>query len=347
MTVSEGRVIHLVVVYGFQGASADPEKLRLTEKLLDAALCELDVVASGQPCVIVGDLNVGPDRIPCLLKGLMAGRWFDLQSSWASASGVDPLPTCCKTFGSCGGSRRDFILGCPLSVSALKWCSVLQDRWILPHYAVRASFSLGRWSAWVCLPTGFSLLWPAAWVACSDKSRRSRSVEVRHIFEVYDESLSLVHPAFWEGLRSSLLAGDVSSAWSVWSFSAEVSLVRAFVASGGPVPESGFRLGRGTAQFRSVTVGGPVVGKLRPDLGSGDCQAVHLFKDAAVSRVIILRRRLGCVLSVLDGIFRIGLTMSRDLELGAQWDAVVSAGPCGPLCGANLAVSPAVGLSSL
>ena len=38
--------------------------------------------------------------------------------------------------------------------------------------------------------------------------------------------------------------------------------------------------------------------------------------------------------------------MPRDLELGAQWDAIVSAGPCGPLCSANLAVSPAVGLSS-
>ena len=31
-------------------------KLRLTEKLLDAVLCELAVVASGQPCLIVGDL---------------------------------------------------------------------------------------------------------------------------------------------------------------------------------------------------------------------------------------------------------------------------------------------------
>ena len=29
----------------------------------------------------------------------------------------------------------------------------------------------------------------------------------------------------------------------------------------------------------------------------------------------------------------------------AQWGAIVSAGPCGPLCGANLAVSLAVGLS--
>ena len=203
---------------------------------------------------------------------------------------------------------------------------------------------MGRWSARVCLSTRFSVLWPAAWVACSDKFRSSKSVEVRRIWEVYDESLSLVHPAFWEGIRSSLLAGDVSSAWSVWSFSAEVYLVRAFVGAGGTVSETGFRLGRGAAQFRYVPTGGPVVGKLRSDLGCGDGQAVHLVKDASVSRVIVLRRRLGCVLSVLDGISKNGLTLSRDLELSFQWDAIVSVGLCGPLCSANLAISPAIGL---
>ena len=98
LPVACGRVVHLVVVYGFQGASTDPEKLRLTEKLLDAVLCELAVVASGQPCLIVGDLNIEPERVPGLLKGLMAGHWFDLQSSWAAVSGVAPLPTCCVVF---------------------------------------------------------------------------------------------------------------------------------------------------------------------------------------------------------------------------------------------------------
>ena len=111
LPVAGGRVVHLVVVYGFQGASTDSEKLRLTEKLLDAVLCELAVVASGQPCLLVGDLNIESERIPCLLKGLMAGHWFDLQSSWAAASGVPPLPSCCWSFGSCGrGSRRVVVL---------------------------------------------------------------------------------------------------------------------------------------------------------------------------------------------------------------------------------------------
>ena len=124
----------------------------------------------------------------------------------------------------------------------MKWCEVLHDRWVLPHYAVRASFSLGRWSARACLPVRFSVLLPAAWVACLDKSRSSKSAEIRRIWEVYDESLLLVHPAFWEGVYSALVAGDVSSAWSIWSFSAEVSLVRAFVNAGAPFPEDGFRL---------------------------------------------------------------------------------------------------------
>ena len=336
LPISGGRIVHLVVVYGFQGASTDLEKLRLTEKLLDAVLCELAVVASGQPCLIVGDLNIEPDRIPCLLKCLTAGHWFDLQSSWASASGVAPLLTCCRTFGSGGGSRRDFILGCPHAVSALKWCSVLQDRWILPHFAFRPSFSMGRWSAGACLPVMFCVLWPAAWVAYADKSRSSKSVEVRRIWEVYDESLSLVHPAFWEGIRSSLLAGDVSSAWRIWSFSLRF---RQFV----PL------LVLVALELHSSSVSLSVVLWLvgfALTLGLGMVRLfIFFFKDSSVSRVIILRRRLGCVLSVLDGIFRGGLTLSRDLELAAQWGAVVSAGPCRPLCRANLDVSPAVGLS--
>ena len=171
LPISGGRIVHLVVVYGFQGASTDSEKLRLTEKLLDAVLCELTVVGLWSALSHCWRSKYWPDRIPCLLEGLTAGHWFDLQPSLASASGVDPLTTCCRTFGSGGGSRGDFIFGCPHAVSASRWCSVLQDRWILPHYAVRASFSVGRWSAKACLPVRFSVLWPAVWVACADKSR--------------------------------------------------------------------------------------------------------------------------------------------------------------------------------
>ena len=63
-----GRVLHLVVLFGCQGADRDPERLALTDQLLDAALGELVVVAREQPCFLVGDFNVEPTKIPCLAK---------------------------------------------------------------------------------------------------------------------------------------------------------------------------------------------------------------------------------------------------------------------------------------
>ena len=50
-------------------------------------------------------------------------------------------------FGADGGSGRDFVLGCLLAASALRWCRVLENRWVLPHHSVRASFGMNRWSA--------------------------------------------------------------------------------------------------------------------------------------------------------------------------------------------------------
>ena len=71
-------------------------------------------MSRGQPCLIVGDLNIEPIGIPCLLKGISAGSWFDLQEAWAHASGTAPGATCKHSFASTGGSRRDFIIGCPV-----------------------------------------------------------------------------------------------------------------------------------------------------------------------------------------------------------------------------------------
>ena len=97
--LGSGRFMHLVVLYGFQGADSDSEQLSLTEQLFDAALSELSVVARGQPCLIVGDFNVEPTKIPCLAKGISAGLWVDLEEAWAVAAGLRPAVTCKKTWG--------------------------------------------------------------------------------------------------------------------------------------------------------------------------------------------------------------------------------------------------------
>ena len=57
-----------------------------------------------QPCLIVGDFNVEPTKIPCLSKGIFAGLWVDLESAWAFASGVSPAVTCKRTWSEPAGA---------------------------------------------------------------------------------------------------------------------------------------------------------------------------------------------------------------------------------------------------
>ena len=50
--------------------------------------------------------------------------------------------------------------------------------------------------------------------------------------EVYDDCFQVVQPGFCEGFRTALSSGDVSTAWSVWPFSAVEYLVSAFLSAG-------------------------------------------------------------------------------------------------------------------
>ena len=47
-----------------------------------------------------------------------------------------------REWGSGGGTRRDFMVGCPLAAAAaaVLSCTVQPDRWIAPHLAVRTLF---------------------------------------------------------------------------------------------------------------------------------------------------------------------------------------------------------------
>ena len=63
LSIGGGRFMHLVVLYGFQGADRDVTQLELTNQLFDAVLGELAVIAPGQPVLIV---------VPCLSKGISA-----------------------------------------------------------------------------------------------------------------------------------------------------------------------------------------------------------------------------------------------------------------------------------
>ena len=97
-----------------------------------------------------------------------------------------------REWGSGGGTRRDFMIGCPLTVAAVLSCTVQPDRWIAPHLAVRTLFDYDRWSCCVTQPVRFSPLWPASWLPAIDKSRGSKSGEVRRVWEIYDDRLQFM-----------------------------------------------------------------------------------------------------------------------------------------------------------
>ena len=326
LPVASGRFLHLVVLYGYQGADGDVERLSLTDLLLDAALGELRDVALDPPCLIVGDFNVEPTKIPCLSKGISAGLWVDLESCWAFASGLHPAVTCKRSWSDSGGNRRDFMVGCPLVAAAVSSCSVQLDRWIVPHHVVRASFLFSRWTCRVSQPVRCTFLWPASWLPALDKSRGSKSVEVQRVWDVYDERLQFMS---WEdafNLDEALLNGDVSSAWMVRSTAAEKALADAFRFAGGPVPARGLVLGRGMARMRTVRIGGPIVRSVRRNAADvGEVDDVSLYRDSSAAPVLDLRRRLRAVLNLV----RCGASLVRDVELSHLWDCIVRLGPLG------------------
>ena len=92
-----------------------------------------------------------------------------------------------------------------------------------------------------------------------DETRGSKSAEVRRVWEVYDERLQFMSRRDAFLLNQSLGLDDVSMAWTVWSRAAEAALADAYRFSGGPLPSKGLVLGRGTALFRWVQLGGPRV----------------------------------------------------------------------------------------
>ena len=228
LPVASGSFLLLVVLYGYQGADVDAERLSLTDQLLDAALGEFGVVALDQPCLIVGDFNVEPIKIPCLSKGISAGLWVDLESSWAFASGMPPAVTCKRSWGATGGNRRDFMVGCPLVAAAVNSCSVQLDRWIVPHHAVRASFLYSSWTCRVSQPVRCTPFWPASWLPALDKSRGSESIEVQKVWDVYDERLRFMSREDALCLDDALLHGMFLVLGWFWSSAAEKALADAF-----------------------------------------------------------------------------------------------------------------------
>ena len=256
-----------------------------------------------------------------------AGLWVDFEEAWALAAGLQPSPTCKRSWTGAGGHRRDFVIGCPLA-AALLFCRVQPDRWIAPHLAIRALFDCDGWESWVTQSVQRTPLWPASWLPVLDKTRSSMSAEVQRVWEVYDERLQFMSRRDASLLDESLGRDDVSLAWLVWSRAAEAALADAFRFSGGPLPSRGLVLGKGSALLRVVKLGGHRVRKARAnDADALDAADVFLYYDSSVAPLLDMRRRFKAVMDVLDAMILYGVSLSRSVELTVQWDRILVAGP--------------------
>ena len=131
LPTGKGGVVHLFVVYGYQGTEEDSDQLSLTDKLLQAVLAEAHAVCIGQPMLIAGDLNADPAVIPCLAKGISAGRYVDLALAYSLGAGLTPGATFRFSREDGTGSRRGFLVGCPNALAAFVACFVT-DRLFSP-----------------------------------------------------------------------------------------------------------------------------------------------------------------------------------------------------------------------
>ena len=221
LPTGKGGVVHLFVVYGYQGAEEDADKLRLTDKLLQAVLAEAQVVCIGQPMLIAGDLNADPAVIPCLAKGMSAGRYVDLALAHSLGAGVMPDRTCTFNRDDGSGSRRDFFIGCPNALAASQVCCVT-DKWFTPHFSLLARFRIDAWMADVSCPIACQPLWPACWLDTPDRSSSSSSRIVQDVWDVYRDVLGVVPEQVVLALRDAASRSSVDDFWSIWGKNAEL-----------------------------------------------------------------------------------------------------------------------------
>ena len=167
------------------------------------------------------------------------------------------------------------------------------------------------------------------------------------MWEVYDERLQFMSRRDALLLDESLGLDDVSMAWTVWSRAAEAALADAYRFSGGPLPSKGLVLGRSTALFRWVQLGGPRVRRARANAADAlDAADVFLYRDLSVAPLLNMRRRFKVVMDLLGAMIRSGVSLSRSVELTIQWNQILALGPVFPVTLDDLSVDCGLGIGA-
>ena len=107
---ADGGIAHLFVVYGFQRAEVDPHELALTTKLMEGVLGEARACGTGQPDMIIADLDAEPVIILATAKAIFCGHFIDLEKAYTLRRGEQPSPTCIFDVDGGVGTGREFFI---------------------------------------------------------------------------------------------------------------------------------------------------------------------------------------------------------------------------------------------
>ena len=99
--------------------------------------------------------------------------------------------------------------------------------------------------------------------------------------------------------------------------------------------------------LRVVKLDGHRVRKTRANVADAlDAADVFLYCDSSVAPLLDMRRRFKAVMDVLDAIIRYGVSLSRLLELTAQWDQILALGPMYPVTLDDLSLDRGLGIGA-
>ena len=75
-----------------------------------------------------------------------------------------------------------------------------------------------------------------------------------------------------------------------------------------------------------------------------DAADVFLYRDSSIAPLLDMRRRFKAVIDVLDAMIRYGISLSRSVELTAQWDRILAVGPLYPVTHNDLGAVQGLGI---
>ena len=96
-----------------------------------------------------------------------------------------------------------------------------------------------------------------------------------------------------------------------------------------------------------VQLGGPWVRRARANAADAlDAADIFLYREFSIAPLLDMRRLFKAVMDILDAMIRYGVSLSRSVDLTAQWDQILALGSMYPVTEDDLSVGRGLGIGA-